>query len=147
MGTHEADDSGLIHMRSVACRAFATAAGDPRPGPVHLNIALREPLAPTPQPGSVSAKDDLALAGRGVGPLNRVVRARGELDPAVTEEIASRIAASRRPAVLAGMNRNGDRLAHAVTRLAEEAGAPILAEPTSQLRWGAHDRSRIVATY
>ncbi|MFM8527824.1 MAG: 2-succinyl-5-enolpyruvyl-6-hydroxy-3-cyclohexene-1-carboxylic-acid synthase [bacterium] len=147
VGTHEADDSGLIHMRSVACRAFATAAGDPRPGPVHLNIALREPLAPTPQPGSVSAKDDLALAGRGVGPLNRVVRARGELDPAVTEEIASRIAASRRPGVLAGMKRNGDRLAHAVTRLAEEAGAPILAEPTSQLRWGAHDRSRIVATY
>jgi 2-succinyl-5-enolpyruvyl-6-hydroxy-3-cyclohexene-1-carboxylate synthase len=147
VGTHDADDSGLIHMRSVACRAFSTAAGDPRPGPVHLNIALREPLAPIPQPGAVTAKDDLALAGRGAGPLNRVVRSRGELDPEVSEEIASRIAASRRPAIVAGMNRNGDRLARDVTRLAEEAGAPILAEPTSQLRWGPHDRSRIITTY
>ncbi len=147
VGTHDADDSGLIHMRSVACRAFSAAAGDPRPGPVHLNIPLREPLAPIPDPGSVSARSELALAGRGAGPLSRVVRSRGELEPEITEEIASRIAASRRPALVAGMNRNGDRLAREVTRLAEEAGAPILAEPTSQLRWGTHDRSRIITNY
>src|ERR671934_468511 len=28
VGTHEADDEGLLHYRSVACRAFAEAAGD-----------------------------------------------------------------------------------------------------------------------
>src|SRR4029450_6961853 len=39
VGTHDADDSGLIHMRSVACRAYAAARGEPRPGPVHLNLA------------------------------------------------------------------------------------------------------------
>ena len=33
VGTHDADDAGLLHFRSVACRAFWTAAGDPRPGP------------------------------------------------------------------------------------------------------------------
>ena len=49
VGTHEADDAGLLHYRSVACRAFAAARGDPRPGPVHLNLAWRDPLAPVPR--------------------------------------------------------------------------------------------------
>src|SRR3954454_16211898 len=51
VGTHDADDAGLLHYRSVACRAFAMARGEPRPGPVHLNLAWREPLAPVDQPG------------------------------------------------------------------------------------------------
>ena len=29
VGTHDADDAGLLHFRSVACRAFWTAAGRP----------------------------------------------------------------------------------------------------------------------
>src|SRR6187551_3375677 len=29
VGTHEADDEGLLHYRSVACRAHACAVGDP----------------------------------------------------------------------------------------------------------------------
>ena len=28
VGTHDADDDGLLHFRSIACRAFATARGD-----------------------------------------------------------------------------------------------------------------------
>ena len=38
VGTHEADDGGLLHFRSVACRTLALAAGDRRPGPVHLDV-------------------------------------------------------------------------------------------------------------
>ena len=33
VGTQEADDAGLLHFRSVACRAYARARGEPRPGP------------------------------------------------------------------------------------------------------------------
>ena len=51
MGTHDADDAGLLHMRSSACRAYADAAGDPRPGPVHLNLSWRDPLGPEPRRG------------------------------------------------------------------------------------------------
>ena len=29
-GAHEADDDGLLHFRSVACRAYAAARGEPR---------------------------------------------------------------------------------------------------------------------
>ena len=74
VGTHEADDDGLLHFRSVACRAFAAASGDPRPGPVHLNVPWREPLAPVPVEGQVTATDPLALEGRGDAPLNAVAR-------------------------------------------------------------------------
>src|SRR3954449_1443083 len=72
VGTHEADDDGLLHFRSVACRAYAAAIGDPRPGPVHLNVPWREPLAPVPVEGDVTASDPLALEGRGGEPLSAV---------------------------------------------------------------------------
>jgi len=72
VGTHDADDDGLLHYRSTACRAFAAARGEPRPGPVHLNLAFREPLAPLPEEGAVTASDPLAVEGRGGRPLTAV---------------------------------------------------------------------------
>ena len=46
VGNHEADDEGLLHYRYAACRAFAASCREGRPGPVHLNVPWREPLAP-----------------------------------------------------------------------------------------------------
>src|SRR6476646_8244993 len=43
IGTHEATSARLRWIRTLACRAYATAV-DGRPGVVHLNFALREPL-------------------------------------------------------------------------------------------------------
>jgi 2-succinyl-5-enolpyruvyl-6-hydroxy-3-cyclohexene-1-carboxylate synthase len=62
------------------------------------------------------------------------------------DEVAERIAASPRGLIVAG--RQGDlALGEPVAELAKACGYPILAEPTSQLRWGPHDRSRIVSAY
>src|SRR5688500_2101421 len=69
MGTHDADDAGLLHMRSSACRAFSQAAGDPRPGPVHLNLSWRDPLGPEPGEADFAATAPLALEGRRDMPL------------------------------------------------------------------------------
>src|ERR671931_408259 len=43
VGTHEATPERLRWIRSLACRAYWTAATGRR-GPVHLNFSLREPL-------------------------------------------------------------------------------------------------------
>ncbi|HEX5909357.1 MAG TPA: 2-succinyl-5-enolpyruvyl-6-hydroxy-3-cyclohexene-1-carboxylic-acid synthase, partial [Thermoleophilaceae bacterium] len=48
LGNGEPGPGWNAHVRSIACRAVATAAGG-RPGPVHLNLPLREPLAPVPE--------------------------------------------------------------------------------------------------
>src|ERR687896_597046 len=50
VGTHEPGRETAIHHRALACRAFWTAGGG-RPGPVHLNFPLREPLAPVREEG------------------------------------------------------------------------------------------------
>ena len=72
VGTHDADDTGLLHMRSTACRAYGAARGEPRPGPVHLNLAWRDPLGPEPRDGDVTATSALALEGRGERPLTAI---------------------------------------------------------------------------
>jgi 2-succinyl-5-enolpyruvyl-6-hydroxy-3-cyclohexene-1-carboxylate synthase len=147
VGTHAANDAGLLHMRATACRAWASAAGDPRPGPVHVNLSWRDPLGPEPHPEDVIATSELALAGRGERPLTAVPRA-GAPAPAdeLVEAIAGHVRGQRRGLIVCG--RQPDRrLAEPLTALAAGAGYPILAEPTSQLRLGPHDRSLVVSTY
>jgi 2-succinyl-5-enolpyruvyl-6-hydroxy-3-cyclohexene-1-carboxylate synthase len=146
VGTHEADDEGLLHFRAVACRAYAGASGDPRPGPVHLNVPWREPLAPIPIEGQVTATDPLALEGRGEAPLNRVALAPPRAAGALLDRIAERMENAPRGLIVAG--RQPDPVvADAFAALAAEVGYPILAEPTSQLRRGPHDRSLVISTY
>jgi 2-succinyl-5-enolpyruvyl-6-hydroxy-3-cyclohexene-1-carboxylate synthase len=146
VGTHEADDSGLLHFRSVACRAYAAARGEPRPGPVHLNVAWREPLAPTPREGDVTATSALALDGRGDRPLTAVAANPPRPDDALMDEFAERFAASPRGLILAGRQPD-PALAAPVAELARATGYPVLAEPTSQMRLGPHDRGQVVSAY
>jgi len=146
VGTHDADDAGLLHYRSVACRAYAAARGDPRPGPVHLNLAWRDPLGPEPRAGDVTAMSELALEGRGERPLTAVTIGPRVADDALLDEIAERIAASPRGLIVAGRQLD-PALAEPVAELARRSGYPILAEPTSQLRLGRHDRDLVVWTY
>src|SRR3954471_9381256 len=48
VGSHSPGAATAVHYRALACRAWHTAAGG-RPGVVHLNFPLREPLAPVPE--------------------------------------------------------------------------------------------------
>jgi 2-succinyl-5-enolpyruvyl-6-hydroxy-3-cyclohexene-1-carboxylate synthase len=146
VGTHEADDDGLLHFRSVTCRAYSAALGDPRPGPVHLNVPWREPLAPVPVEGQVTATDALALKGRGDAPLHAVASGVPRSNEALLDQLAERIEAAPRGLIVAGRQPDAG-LAGPVSELAAAAGYPILAEPTSQLRRGPHDRSLVVTAY
>jgi 2-succinyl-5-enolpyruvyl-6-hydroxy-3-cyclohexene-1-carboxylate synthase len=146
VGTQEADDQGLLHFRSVACRAYAAALGDPRPGPVHLNVPWREPLAPVPVEGQVTATDPLALAGRGSEPLTSVETAPRRADEGLLDRLAERMEGTERGLILAGRLPD-PTVAEPLVDLAAAAGFPVLAEPTSQLRRGPHDRSLVISTY
>jgi 2-succinyl-5-enolpyruvyl-6-hydroxy-3-cyclohexene-1-carboxylate synthase len=146
VGTHEADDAGMLHYRSVACRAFAAARGEPRPGPVHLNLPWREPLAPIQEEGAVTATDPLALEGRGERPLTAVTPIDLEPSEFLLDEVAKHIAEARSGVIVAGRQLDPE-LREPLAHLAAVAGMPILAEPTSQLRCGPHDRSHVVSAY
>ncbi|MGK2956158.1 MAG: 2-succinyl-5-enolpyruvyl-6-hydroxy-3-cyclohexene-1-carboxylic-acid synthase [Solirubrobacterales bacterium] len=146
VGSHEAGDSGLLHFRSIACRAFASAAGDPRPGPVHLNFPWREPLAPSPDPGAVSASSPLALEGRGDRPLTEVLSPPSAPDSNMLDQVTRILDGADKPLIVAGRITGTDhRLA--LIRLAKRLKAPILAEPTSQMRFGPHDRKQMIESY
>ncbi|HEX6228397.1 MAG TPA: 2-succinyl-5-enolpyruvyl-6-hydroxy-3-cyclohexene-1-carboxylic-acid synthase [Solirubrobacterales bacterium] len=146
VGNHSADDAGLLHYRSTACRAFATARGDPRPGPVHLNLPWREPLAPLTVEGAVTASDPLALDGRDSRPLMAVTPIDLEPSDFLLEEVAKHIDESISGVIVAGRQLDPE-LREPLAHLAQLAGFPILAEPTSQIRCGPHDRSHVVANY
>jgi 2-succinyl-5-enolpyruvyl-6-hydroxy-3-cyclohexene-1-carboxylate synthase len=154
------------YWRSLACRAWAHAAGDlgTLPGPVHLNIPLRDPLVPDARPAAprpvpapslpaassvpyassashaspeiASASDISRLAaadwpdsldGRPDGaPWTRVG---GTAGVAVPLELPW----AERGVVVCG---DGNYDAVPLVKLAEQAGWPVLAEPSSGARRG-----------
>ena len=146
VGTQEADDDGLLRFRSVACRALAAARGEPRPGPVHLNLPWREPLAPLAVEGAVSATDPLALQGRERRPLTAVTSIDLEPSAFLLDEVAGQIGEASAGVIVAGRQLDPE-LREPLAHLAQASGFPILAEPTSQVRCGPHDRSRVISAY
>jgi 2-succinyl-5-enolpyruvyl-6-hydroxy-3-cyclohexene-1-carboxylate synthase len=147
VGTHNADDAGLLHYRSTACRAYAVASGEPRPGPVHLNLPWREPLGDAPAEEEVTATSELALNGRRDRPLTVAPHA-GAPAPseALLDVMAGHLRDCPRGLIVCGRQLDGV-LAEPVAELARASGYPILAEPTSQLRFGGHDRSNVITMY
>ncbi len=146
VGNHLADDDGLLHYRSVACRALSLARGEVRPGPVHLNLPWREPLAPVAVEGAVNATDPLAQHGREGRPLTAVTSVDREPSAFLIEEMAAHIGDAIAGVIVAGRQLDPE-LREPLAHLAAASGFPILAEPTSQLRCGPHDRSRVISTY
>ena len=137
VGTHEPGRVTAVHHRALACRSVATAVGG-RPGPVHLNFPLREPLAPVDEP--LDAAD---WEGRPGGrPWTELTRPRGAPD---TGHLTQRLEASRRGVIVCGDA--SEDLAETVARLAAARGWPVLADPASGVRCGPHDRSHVVAHY
>jgi 2-succinyl-5-enolpyruvyl-6-hydroxy-3-cyclohexene-1-carboxylate synthase len=140
VGTHEPGRETAIHHRALACRAYWTAAGG-RPGPVHLNFALREPLAPVPEP--LEGED---WRGREDGRPWTELREHASAPHADdVHALTARIAGAPRGVIVCGPT--AERIAEPAARLAAEAGWPLLAEPTSGVRCGEHDRSHVVAHY
>ena len=87
----------------------------------------------------MTATDPLALEGRGARPLTAVT-------PIDMEPSQFHIAEAEIGVIVAGRQLDPE-LREPLTHLARVAGFPILAEPTSQLRRGPHDRSYVITAY
>jgi 2-succinyl-5-enolpyruvyl-6-hydroxy-3-cyclohexene-1-carboxylate synthase len=140
VGTHDPGRETAIHHRALACRAYWTAAGG-RPGPVHLNFPLREPLSPVAED-----LDPTVWSGRsGDRPWTEVREHATAPHSDDVHAVAEQIAAEPRGVIVCGPCH--EDVAEAASRLARQSGWPILAEPTSGLRCGDHDRSHVIAHY
>ena len=115
------DVAMAARWRPLVARALADAEG-PWPGPVHLNLAFRDPLVGTPV--------ELPPGRPGGRPWSTAVSGRGELDPAVLDALAADLD-QQRGVIVAG---DGAGEPDAVHALAVAAGWPVLADPRSGCR-------------
>ena len=129
VGTHEtATPERVRWMRVLACRAYWTAL-DGRPGVVHLNFPLREPLVCDELP-------PIAGGGRPDG-LPLVTRSRtSRLASEDSRSLAVPVAACCRGVVVAGRHERDTPLGEAAAAFCTRAGWPLLADPLSGARRG-----------
>jgi 2-succinyl-5-enolpyruvyl-6-hydroxy-3-cyclohexene-1-carboxylate synthase len=111
--------------RPLAARAYSEAAGPPA-GPVHLNLAFREPLVP-------DGSEVPEVPGRPEGRPWTASRP-GRLAPREEDinRLAAAVGSTERGVVVAGWGAGCDF--DAVDRFARAAGWPVLADPLSGLR-------------
>ncbi|MEO5963957.1 MAG: 2-succinyl-5-enolpyruvyl-6-hydroxy-3-cyclohexene-1-carboxylic-acid synthase [Candidatus Limnocylindrales bacterium] len=151
----DGDPATEAHVRSVAGRAVATAAAGPA-GPVQLNVPFREPLLPD---GPLAAQlhdevspdaDELADEGSAdapttalAAPFTAAITGRSILDDELLDALAGLLGRTARGLIVAGPDDDPEAPA-ALAALARATGFPILADPLSGLRAGAHDRSLVI---
>ncbi len=115
------------YWRSIGARSWAVALGPPA-GPVHLNLAFREPLVPTGAPV-------VAAPGRAGGaPWTQAAARVAQPHPDDVLALAQAVDAHARGVLVAGWGAEVSPAAAA--RFAKAAGWPVLADPLSGLRCG-----------
>jgi 2-succinyl-5-enolpyruvyl-6-hydroxy-3-cyclohexene-1-carboxylate synthase len=124
------------YWRSMAARAWGLACGDAggAAGPVHLNLALRDPLVPDadgPDAEIDAGLDRSGLSDTGLGGTGLGGRADGE--PWTKFWPVARIGWTERGLIVCG---DGDYDPGPLLELAEAASWPVLAEPSSNARVG-----------
>lgn len=145
VAVHEAGAQQLRWMRTLACRAYWTAL-EGRPGAVHLNFPLREPLVidgELPPEGSGRA-DGRPYVRRAPAPASGGWAAAGagfttapasatDTDAGLLRELVSR---ARRGVVIAGRDERQTGAGEAAAAFAATLGWPLLADPLSRARRG-----------
>lgn len=126
--------SEVAYARALARRAVIEATGF-EPGPVHLNLPLREPLLPVktdvPEFAAREAAAEVDAAGVGIGPT-------------LANSLATELRDIERGVLLFGPDNWDPSLAMAAHGLAAALGWPIVADPASGLRAGPPDDGALI---
>src|SRR5690625_4953120 len=137
MAPPESSENMLHYVRNRAARVMMNAKAD-NPGPIHVNFPFREPLTP-----------DLSLENlwgdKKQTSYNPVYQGEKQLKEHPLRTLANKLH-NKRGLIVCGPQVE-EKLAPSVVALSEALGAPILADPLSQLRTGDHNKSNIVTTY
>ena len=141
MALPEADEGMLRYVRQKAARAVYMAC-EGNPGPVHLNLPFREPLALDfslegiwDAPGMTGHAADLPLDGK------------KQLTEEQLETFVSRLAGKKKGLIVCGPQADDEQFPEQVVALSEKWQLPILADPLSGLRSGPHRKVNIIETY
>ncbi|MEA2199427.1 MAG: 2-succinyl-5-enolpyruvyl-6-hydroxy-3-cyclohexene-carboxylate synthase [Solirubrobacteraceae bacterium] len=128
VGIERAGEEQLRWMRMLACRAYWTAL-EGRPGVVHLNFPLREPLV-----GEEELPPDSTGRDGGRPHLRRVPAAVASSGDAAA--LGDLLCRARRGVIVAGRHERGTPLGQTAAAFAEAVGWPLLADPLSGARRG-----------
>jgi 2-succinyl-5-enolpyruvyl-6-hydroxy-3-cyclohexene-1-carboxylate synthase len=133
----EVDDHPATPERCAGCASSPAARSGPpldgRPGPVHLNFALREPLVldeplPEEEPGGGGRAGERPWVTR---PRTRLAPA-----PALLDGLRAAVDGHPRGVIVAGRSERDPGLGEALATLADALALPLLAEPLSGARRG-----------
>ncbi|QRV15260.1 2-succinyl-5-enolpyruvyl-6-hydroxy-3-cyclohexene-1-carboxylic-acid synthase [Haloterrigena salifodinae] len=143
----EADERKVRSLRTTAARALAETGGVD-PGPVHLNCPFRKPLEPIEVPDAVPDAFAETPAGRGRdSAFVETESGTRVLADAQYDDLVRTLEDADRPLIVAGPADPADLISlepDRVATVAERVGAPILADPLSNLRFGPHvDRGSV----
>lgn len=118
-------------LHQLAARASAESRW-PLPGPVHINLAFREPLLPASPEIAWATPPTIDTTAPTIVP-----------DASAVAALAAKLSGRRGVIACGGSTSNDAGFADAIGKLAAALQCPILAEPISNLRFGPHDRSVI----
>ncbi len=128
-----AGDALLRHARALAARAVGDATASPA-GPVHLNWPFREPLDP---PRATTREGARTVDTPASTPI-RVTQAIASARPEDIAALADLVRERPRGLIACGPLAPSTERDRVIVEFARAAGWPILADPTSGLRRGAH---------
>lgn len=138
MALPESTQSILDYARSKASRAVSVSqAGNA--GPVHLNFPLREPLVP-------DFTLDHLWGTREDTVFHPVHQGEKRLTEGMFQQLYVKLQSKQRGVIVCGPQTN-PALAEKITALAHQWKLPILADPLSDIRSGAHDKQHIIEGY
>lgn len=127
-GNHEISEQTLRHFRALGCRAVDESQGD-NPGPVHINLPLREPLRPVATELDPDVAGSAAAVGRADGAPWTAVGSTTSLAP----DLYSALADAKHPIFVVG-EQHQPNLALTIAHLSAALGIPVFADALSQMR-------------